>query len=112
MDLGKGLACRGRCEADTEALISLIQGNVERAPVQQQLVDVARKNRYAGPVFMILAGLFFAGFASYQSVGSGFNSFCAFNVGLGTLFLVYGVVTLLRVVAIVRIIRSQNRKRP
>ena len=40
VDLGKGLACRGRCEADAKALIQLIERNVEASRLAASGVGV------------------------------------------------------------------------
>ena len=47
-DLGKGLACRGRCEADAEALIELIDNNIQFSATSARLLQTNRRVRSGG----------------------------------------------------------------
>lgn len=58
-DLGKGLACRGRCEADVQAVISLIDRNIQLQPATTQLIHAGASARVAGSLFCLVVGVFF-----------------------------------------------------
>jgi len=60
VDLGKGLACRGRCEADVQGMIQLIDRNVRLSATATRTVQQGRGIRLGAGVFHILiGGLFF-----------------------------------------------------
>jgi hypothetical protein len=63
-DLTKGLACRGRCETDAQALIQLIDRNIQLSGTSTRLIQSSRVVRS----------------------GSGI-----FHVGMGSLFLIWGL---------------------
>src|SRR5262245_7896203 len=58
-DLKKGLACKGRCEADVQALLELIARNIEMAPASARLLQVSKSSRIGVVVFYFLMGLIF-----------------------------------------------------
>ncbi len=84
VDLGKGLACRGRCEEDVRAVTALIERNIKLSPKTEQLIETGRKVRLGGAVFLLLCGLVFTGWSLLS--GEGFS----FMMILGCCFLVYG----------------------
>ncbi len=71
VDLGKGLACRGRCEAEVEALMQLLAQNVrhmgEVERIMQRQVSVVKQGssmRYANGFFLGATGLIFTIFGA------------------------------------------------
>lgn len=91
VDLGKGLACKGRCEDDAKALIALVQSNLRTAPSVNALL---RKGRSAG---LQLAGL-------YLLLGLVFLAWdlaserLQFTGVLGGLFFLYGIILTVRAI--------------
>src|SRR5437899_5805261 len=63
VDLGKGLACRGHCEADVQALIQLIDRNIQISPTSASLIKSSRSTRSGVAVFQFLMGAVFVGWA-------------------------------------------------
>ena len=60
VDLGKGLACRGRCETDVQGMIQLIDRNVRLSATATRTVLQGRGIRISTGIFHILiGGLFF-----------------------------------------------------
>ena len=59
VDLGKGLACRGRCEESTRAIIELVDRNIQLSgtPAMAQLVEPAVVQRTGQPTDYIAAQL-------------------------------------------------------
>src|SRR4051794_41083631 len=59
VDLGKGLACRGRCEETARAIIELVDRNIQlsTAPAKAQLVAPAVVQRTGQPTDYIAAQL-------------------------------------------------------
>jgi hypothetical protein len=96
VDLGKGLACKGRCEEDVKAVIGLIERNIKLSPASEQLVNAARSNRYLGAAFYLIFGLLFLVFAAYQYLTVGFQSGDLLLWGMGVAFLIFGLVVLKR----------------
>ena len=92
VDLGKGLACRGRCEADAQAVIQLINQNVRHMDVVERALQGRRSvlqqnssTRYATGLFMGVAGAIFTIF------GAADLARFAFPFALGIAFLVFSV---------------------
>lgn len=100
VDLGKGLACKGRCESDVAAIIKLVDNSIKRAPINNQLVDSAKVTRFVAPMFNLILGLFFIAFASYVIITTGFEAYSLFTGGLGILFFLYGIFSLIRAVVL------------
>jgi len=101
-DLDKGIACGNRCEEHATAVIKLIDDNIARSAISNQLIDNAKKNRYLGSAFQIGVGLFFLGFGSYEIFTTGFESIDLFLPGLGALFLFFGLFSLYRALTFAR----------
>jgi hypothetical protein len=83
VDLGRGLACKGRCEEDVRAIIHLIGSN---AKIAARPHEHAKKNSfilYGTAAFMFAMGMFILGFGV-------FRDYELFETGLGTIFMVYG----------------------
>ena len=60
VDMGKGLACRGRCEGDVEALIQLIDRNMTFTRATVQLMPGQRRIGILSGVLIFAMGLVFA----------------------------------------------------
>ena len=59
VDLGKGLACHGRCEEDAKAVIALIDQNIKMSPKAVKLLDVGRRARTGTATFNFVMGAIF-----------------------------------------------------
>ena len=94
IDLGKGLACRNRCEDEVRALINLIDSNVSRVKFSGELIDSAKRNRYVGAAFYIVFGLLFLGFVAYQYSQRPMQQPDYLLIGMGILFTLFGLFTL------------------
>ena len=92
VDLGKGLACRGRCEADAQAVIQLIEQNVRHMEVVERALQGRRSvlqqntsTRYATGLFLAVAGAIFSIFGAAD-----LENF-AFAFALGIACLIFGI---------------------
>jgi hypothetical protein len=56
VDLTKGLACRGHCEADAQAVIQLIDRNIQVSPDAARMVRRSRGLNSGVAIFYILLG--------------------------------------------------------
>ena len=96
VDLDKGLACRGRCEADVEAVIQLIDQNVRHMEgverIMQKRGSILKQNnatRYATGFLLSVAGAIFTIFAAADLQNFGFS----FLLGIACLgFGVYWII--------------------
>jgi len=59
VELNKGLACRGRCEADVRALIELVDRNIKLSPTTTRLIESNRSLRASGFIFNFVFGAVF-----------------------------------------------------
>jgi len=59
VDLGKGLACRSRCEDDVKALIGLIEQNIKLSPRADKLLEIGRGIRNGASIFNLVVGAIF-----------------------------------------------------
>ena len=59
VDLTKGLACRGHCEADAQAVIELIDRNIQLTSKVPQARQTNKRNRSVAGVFHIIFGAIF-----------------------------------------------------
>src|SRR5258707_12131494 len=59
VDLGKGLACRGHCEDDVRALITLIDRNIKLSPQTTRLLESGRKTKSSASIFNLILGAIF-----------------------------------------------------
>ena len=85
VDLGKGLACKGRCEADVGKLIELIDRNIQLSPRTMQAVRQMRGGVFAQASFLIVMGGVFLYVAATR------NAIASFPGYMGMIFLAYGV---------------------
>jgi hypothetical protein len=85
VDIGRGLACRERCEEDVRNLIHLVDNNMRLSPASQAMLGKQPRAYLASGTFQILAGCLF--------MLLGFNMdgiFRAGVVGIGALVAVLG----------------------
>jgi hypothetical protein len=106
VDLGKGLACRGRCEEDSRALIQLIDSNIKltatldnRMQASQKVISNSQRVISSSAIFILLLG----GVFMYR----GLVEELTFDIVLGVCFLGYGLFGLFRALAF-----SQKPKPP
>ncbi|MGN6642655.1 MAG: hypothetical protein ACTHKU_06610, partial [Verrucomicrobiota bacterium] len=102
VDLGKGLACRSRCEADAKAVIALIDQNIRFAPRTAKLLDSNRRARTGASGFNFVIGAVFVlwGFTDPSRLN--------FLVLVGVCFLIFGAFTFFQTKKIER----QNQEEP
>jgi len=93
-DLGKGLACKGRCEEDVKAVTELIDRGIKRAPINEHILKTARSNRYLGAIFYLAFGSLFIGFGIYRYFLEGMGEPVVFFGAMGVGFLIFGLVIL------------------
>ena len=89
-DLGHGLACRDRHEAQVEAMNMIIEKNA-------RIYAAAPKNILIGPVFFLLLGLLFAGFGYFRAGGITQLPFL-----MGLAFIIFAIVSYVRSRALFR----------
>ena len=91
VDLGRGLACRDRCEDEAKALIALIDNNLRMA---QKTPALLRTNRHtyvsSGALHIVLGGVFLA----WGLLATPRHDVPAV---LGGVFVAYGLYTMFRV---------------
>jgi hypothetical protein len=85
VDLGKGLACRNRCEDDAKAVIALIEQNIKITARTAGLVDFNKRARAAAYSFYFIMGSIFAGWGLTDP------GRLVFLIILGACFNAYGV---------------------
>jgi hypothetical protein len=90
VDLGKGLACRGHCEEDVRALITLIDRNIKLSPQSTQLVQSGYRNRFATAFFLSAMGIIFLIWGLKD-----WDRFSLIAI-LGICFMAYGLYTLVQ----------------
>jgi hypothetical protein len=90
-DLGKGLACKGRCEEDVRALISLIEHNISLRGASARIMRSANGTS----VTTGLVNFFLGGSFIWFSVRD-LDDIDPFLVTIGLIFVLWGVVTLWR----------------
>ena len=84
VDLGKGLACRGRCEEDVRAVVELVDRNIKLQPTATRLIQAGGSARLAASLFFLASGAVFLiyGLTSEREM--------TFVTILGVCFLAYG----------------------
>ncbi|MHB9110955.1 MAG: hypothetical protein ACYDCO_28190 [Armatimonadota bacterium] len=84
VDLGKGLACKGRCEADAEKVNAVIEHNIAMMSISANIMKNHRKNTYMQAAFLLAAGAVFLVTALLMGVVMEMPGL------LGIVFLAYG----------------------
>jgi hypothetical protein len=59
VDLDRGLACRGRCEANARAIIDLVERNIQNSGVTARLIQQNGSVRSGAGIFHIAMGILF-----------------------------------------------------
>ena len=88
-DLGKGIACRGRCEDDVRSIIELVERNIRMAPASADLIRTASSTRMNSVVFSLVLGAVMVGYSLLSERSLHFLTVA------GGCFLAYGFVQLL-----------------
>jgi hypothetical protein len=105
VDLGKGLACKGRCEKDVRDLIELVDNNVAMRGASKKIIGGV------GSSWMISSSTYFLLGCFVIYVGwQGRRDPEPFVMVLGALFLIYAAVTFFRGLSIQRSISAEARK--
>jgi hypothetical protein len=100
-DLGKGLACKGRCEEDVEAVIQLVDRNIllMKSPASRQKLIAESKATFERSIaigqgssawFYLVFGVLFGCWGTFGSSPS------PFLTSMGALFVGYGGIILFR----------------
>ena len=89
-DMGKGLACKDRCENDVSGLITMINRSVASSATTNQILRRSSLTGYGSSVFLSVMGLIFT-VTGLREPRMDFTLF----LGLG--FLAYGLWTFIRV---------------
>ena len=89
-DVGKGLACRGRCEEDVRAVVALVERNIKFSPQTARILESSRKIRSTAATFNLVTGAIFIvwGLTDVERF--------SFIIVLGVCFSAYGVFALLQ----------------
>ena len=92
VDLGKGLACRGRCEEDARKIITAIEINARSAPGVTTMLRQARSTKLHFAFFFLVFGMMFFAW--------GLSSSVYLSVAFGALLCLFGILSLVRAMAI------------
>jgi hypothetical protein len=61
-DIGKGLACRSRCEEDARAIVQVVDRNIRLGAKSEALLHASQRSRLgAGLFYLVLGGVFLVG---------------------------------------------------
>jgi hypothetical protein len=105
VDLGKGLACRNKCEEDVAALIALIDNNVAmRATTQKIIQGSGRAGMIGSVLYLLMGGVFLVTGIIMSPRG-------IFLVILGALFILWSLFALVRSYSIQRTIAESARRK-
>lgn len=99
VDLGQGLACKGRCEEDVRSLNALIERNKIASVASNQILRRGSATGYASGIFMALCGLVFI--LTALKVGD-----FGFSLYFGGIFVIYGLWSMYRVSRYARIVST------
>ena len=105
VDLGKGLACRDRCEDDVAALILLVENNTRITATTPAILRTNRQTYLWSAVFFIVMGGLFLGWGLF---GEPQMLFIAI---MGGVFMAYGFFTLVRVFSMA-VLAPADKDRP
>jgi hypothetical protein len=86
-DIGKGIACKARCEDDARDIVRLTDAAIRQQPATDFIVARMRRNRVVTAIFYLLLGVGFV-------VTGILHPYVQFATYLGALFLVFGIYTL------------------
>jgi hypothetical protein len=88
VDLTKGLACRGRCETNVQAVIQLIDRNIELSSTTTRILQANKGMRSGSGIFHVVVGVLFVAW------GLGDERLKLIAV-MGVAFIAYGIYWLL-----------------
>src|SRR5262245_47539610 len=94
VDLGRGLACRDRCEGHARGVIELVESNVRYLPTHRSLVVGARRTGIIAAGFFMAMGVVMLWWGVRNDDVFGFIGL----VGIG--FLIFGVIHLVRMLRV------------
>jgi len=100
VDLGKGLACRGRCEAAVSEVIALIDSNIQHLPTTRGFVAAARRTGLISSGFLVVMGVLFF----WWGIRSG-GSFDMLSI-MGIAFLAFGLIHFVRTLRVAPVQRD------
>ena len=86
-DIGKGIACKGRCEEDARQLVQLTDAAIRHQPANEFIVARMRRNRIASAVLYLVLGIGFV-------VAGLVHPYIQFIAFLGAVFIFFGLYTL------------------
>jgi hypothetical protein len=86
-DIGKGIACKARCEEDARQLVRLTDAAIRHEPANEFIVARMRWNRVVTSIFYLLLG---GGFV----VAGILHPYLQFIIYLGAVLVLFGVYTL------------------
>jgi hypothetical protein len=92
VEFREGLACRSRCEEDVEGIIRMIQNSISVSPTASSLVRASRRTGVISATFYMVLGILFAGWGVHEHL--------SLITALGAAFVVFGIITLVRVLSI------------
>ena len=104
VELKKGLACKGRCEADVQAVIDLVERSILVSPATAPLLQSGNSARMGAVGFYLLLGVVFTvgGYLRSESVD--------FIVVIGLCFIAYGAFAFFQARKIAAASASATRK--
>ncbi len=82
VDVGRGIACKGICEADVQMINSIVDRNTKA-------YSTLKSRSLFGPIFLIITGMVFVGYGLTSAYASGLS------IILGICFVLYGVVVMI-----------------
>ena len=90
VDLGKGLACKSRCEEDVRRLIEIVETSVRYSPASRSIVAASRRSGMIQSTLAALMGVVFLWWGLRSGEGM------MFVAVMGAVFLIYGLVQFYR----------------
>ena len=105
IDLGKGLACKGRCEDDVRGLIALIDNNLAMRGTAERLVRGSGRAGITTSVMFLLMGCTFLFFGLFRG-----DEPEPFSAVMGALFLIWSFVSFRRSLAIQRTMPNEQSR--
>jgi hypothetical protein len=85
-DVGKGIACKDRCEEDVRQIVRLTEAVIRDQPMSEFVLGRVKRNRIVSSIFYIVLG---GGFIVTGVV----HPYLQFTIFLGAVFVLYGIYT-------------------
>jgi hypothetical protein len=88
VEVGKGLACKNKCEEDVKILNALIERNIQSQTVTNKIIRTGKFQSIGSAIFLMGSGAVFTifGFRVHSNI---------FLMILGAIFIIYGIYTLI-----------------